>query len=249
MGKSELLKECMVKSLLWKIWFIFFMLLCMLAFCALLVCKLLLPKGLYRKIVYTCVRFWGRQTVLSTGSKVELSGMENLPESNDICFVANHQGMFDIPLVLGFIAKPSGFIAKKELFKIPVLSWWMREIPCVFIDRDSPRAAMGSFKTSAEVIKSGHPQIIFPEGTRSRSDQMGEFHLGSLKLAYMANAAIVPLAIKGTWRVHEIDKGIHSVPLKLRVLPAITPDDELYKDKHQLARHLYDQISTALSAM
>ncbi|MDD2596465.1 MAG: lysophospholipid acyltransferase family protein [Candidatus Cloacimonetes bacterium] len=239
----------MVKSLLWKIWFIFFMLLCMLAFFILLVCKLLLPKGLYRKVVYTCVRFWGRQTVLSTGSKVELSGMENLPVTNDICFVANHQGMFDIPLVLGFIAKPSGFIAKQELLKIPVLSWWMLEIPCVFIDRGSARAAMESFKKSAEVIQNGHPQVIFPEGTRSRGDQMGEFHLGSLKLAFMANAAIVPLAIKGTWRVHEIDKGIHAVPLKLRILPAITPDDELYKDKHRLSEHLYDQISTALSAM
>jgi len=178
---------------------------------------------------------------------VELSGEENLPETNDICFVANHQGMFDIPLVLGFIAKPSGFIAKQELYKIPVLSWWMREIPCVFIDRGSARKAMESFKTSAAVIQSGHPQVIFPEGTRSRGDQMGEFHLGSLKLAYIANATIVPLAIKNTWRVLEIDNRIHAAPLKLRILPAITPDDELYKDKHQLSQYLHDQISTVLA--
>ena len=238
-----------MKALLWKIWFIGFMLLCMLAFFLLIVCKLILPKALYRKLVYICVRFWGRRMVLTTGSTVEIIGAENLPTRNDICFISNHQGMFDIPLVLGFIDKPSGFIAKQELFKIPVLSWWMHEIPCVFINRASARAAMESFKKSAEVIRAGHPLVIFPEGTRSKSDQMGEFHLGSFKLPAMAAAPIVPLAIKDTWRIQEIDKGIHAIPIKLQILPPINPEDELYKDKHRLSEHLHKLISTAVAEM
>lgn len=238
-----------MKSLLWKIWFMGFMLLCMIAFIFLIVAKVLLPKKLYRKVVYICVRFWGRTTLLSTGSKVEVSGQENLPPQNDICFISNHQGMFDIPLVLGFIDRPSGFIAKQELFKIPVLSWWMREIPCVFIDRASARAAMESFKTSAEVIKDGHPMVIFPEGTRSRGDKVAPFHLGSFKLPVMAEAAIVPLVIKDTWRVHEIDKGINPTPIKLRILPPIYPHDALYQDKHRLSDHLHELISNHLTEM
>ncbi len=118
-----------MRSALWKIWFIFFMFLCLLAYILLIICKLLLPKAAYRKVVNFFVRFWGRTTVLSTGSKVDVSGLENLPDSENICFISNHQGMFDIPLVLGFIGRPAGFIAKQELFKIPVLSWWMKEIP------------------------------------------------------------------------------------------------------------------------
>lgn len=238
-----------MKTLLWKIWFMVFMLLCLLAYILVILAKIILPKASYRKVVYQFVRFWGRITLLSTGSKVELSGLENMPVQDNICFIANHQGMFDIPLVLGFIPKASGFIAKQELFKIPILSWWMHEIPCVFIDRTSARAAMASFSKSAELIRRGHPMVIFPEGTRSRGETMGAFHLGSFKLPAMAGADIVPLVIKDTWRVHEIDKGIHAAAIKLRVLPPISLEDELYKDQHRLSEHLHNLISTTLAEM
>lgn len=248
MGKPQLLGVNM-KSLLWKIWFLFFMFLCFVAFVPLIICKLILPKRTYRKLMKYCAIFWGRTVVLTTGSKVDLQGKEKLPEGMNICFVSNHQGMFDIPLVLGFVPKQAGFIAKKELFKIPVLSWWMKEIPCVFIDRTSARKAMESFKKTAEVIKSGHPMVIFPEGTRSRKDEMGTFHLGSFRLPAMAGATIVPLAIKNSWRAYEIDKRIHSVDLKLRILDPITPEDPLYKDKHALSEALHQRISSALKEM
>ncbi|MCB5270655.1 MAG: 1-acyl-sn-glycerol-3-phosphate acyltransferase [Candidatus Cloacimonetes bacterium] len=238
-----------MKSLLWKIWFIFFMLLCLLAFGPLLICKLILPNKSYRKIVNFCTRFWGRTVVLTTGSKVDIEGEDNLPEGLNLCFISNHQGMFDIPLVLGFVPKPTGFIAKQELFKIPVLSWWMREIPCVFIDRGSARKAMESFIKTAEVIKSGHPMVIFPEGTRSQKDEMASFHLGSFKLPAMAGATIVPLAIKDSWKVYEIDKHIHAAHLKLRILKPINVDDPLYKDKHALSKVLHERISAALKDM
>jgi len=226
-----------------------FMLFCLLAFIVLMVCKLILPKKLYRKVVHICTRFWGRTTVLSTGSTVSLSGLDRIPDTNSICYISNHQGMFDIPLVLGFIGRPSGFIAKQELFKIPVLSWWMHEIPCVFIDRASARKAMESFIKSAEVIKSGHPMVIFPEGTRSRGAIMGDFHLGSFKLPIMANATIVPIAIKDTWRVYETDKQIHQVKIKLQVLDPIFPSDPIMKDKHALSETLHSRIKAALEEM
>ncbi|MDD4309889.1 MAG: lysophospholipid acyltransferase family protein, partial [Candidatus Cloacimonetes bacterium] len=93
------------------------------------------------------------------------------------------------------------------------------------------------------------PMVIFPEGTRSRSDNMGEFHLGSLKLPSMANATIVPLVIKGSWRIFEIDKKIHKTTLSMRILSPILPDDLLYKDKHALSIHLHDLISENLISM
>lgn len=238
-----------MKSLLWKIWFICFMLFCFLAFGPLLICKLILPKKRYRKLMNFCARFWGRRVVLTTGSTVDLQGEENLPTGGKLCFISNHQGMFDIPLVLGFVPKPAGFIAKQELFKIPVLSWWMNEIPCVYIDRASARKAMESFHKAAEVIKSGHPLVIFPEGTRSQQDGMGPFHLGSFRLPAMAGATIVPLAIKNSWRAYEIDKKIHPVDFKLRILEPIAAHDPLYKDKHALSKALHQRIAAALQEM
>jgi 1-acyl-sn-glycerol-3-phosphate acyltransferase len=238
-----------MKSLLWKVFFILFMLFCMMAYLIFVVLKLIIPKRTYHNWVQKVVRFWARTTVLSTGSTVGVEGQEHLPEHRNICFISNHQGMFDIPMVLGFIGIPSGFIAKQELFKVPILSHWMREIPCVFIDRGSARKAMDSFKTSAEVIKSGHPMVIFPEGTRSRSDNMGEFHLGSLKLPIMADATIIPIALKGSWQILEKDRKIHKTHLKMRIMPPITPHDAIYHDKHSLATHLHEIIKQALSEM
>lgn len=236
-----------MKTLLWKIFFICFMIYTMLLYLLFRLGKLFLPTIVYYRMVQWVVKHWGRVTILSTGSKVSVTGQDNLPAHRNICFISNHQGMFDIPLVLGFIGIPTGFIAKQELFKIPVLSHWMREMPCVFIDRGSPRKAIESFNASAAVIKSGHPMVIFPEGTRSKSDQMGEFHLGSLKLPIMANATIVPIAIKGSWKMMEIDRRLHAVPLKIKILKPITPDNDLYKDKHMLLNYLHDSIAEALA--
>ncbi len=238
-----------MKTLLWKLFFFSFMFFCMLAYVFFILLKPILPAQVYQKWVQKVVRFWARTTLLSTGSTVSVSGMENLPDHRNICFISNHQGMFDIPMVLGFIGIPTGFIAKQELFKIPVLSHWMREMPCVFIDRSSARKAIESFAASAEVIKAGHPMVIFPEGTRSRSDKMGDFHLGSFKLPAMAGATIVPMAIKGSWRMMEIDKKIHKVQVKMRILPPIEPNDPLCKDKHALSNHLHSLISENLAEM
>ncbi|MGB3939685.1 MAG: lysophospholipid acyltransferase family protein, partial [Candidatus Cloacimonas acidaminovorans] len=94
--------------------------------------------------------------------------------------------------------------------------------------------------------KKGNPMVIFPEGTRSRSDKIGNFHLGSLKLPIMAEATIVPLAIKGSWRIYEIDKRIHPATVYLKILPPIKPTDDIYKDKQKLSTYLHSQISQAL---
>ncbi|HNS84636.1 MAG TPA: lysophospholipid acyltransferase family protein, partial [Candidatus Cloacimonas sp.] len=104
-----------------------------------IVLKLILPRRVSRSILQGIAKFWAKIVILSTGSKVTVTGKENLPSSGNICFVSNHQGLFDIPLILGFSGIHTGFVAKRELFKIPVLSQWMKEIPCTFIDRRNPR--------------------------------------------------------------------------------------------------------------
>ena len=238
-----------MKSLLWQILFCLSFLLCLVIYLFYLLTKIILPKKVSLYLAHKIAYSWAKIVILSTGSKVQVHGKENLPDIKNICFVSNHQGLFDIPLILGFLGTHTGFVAKQELFKIPILSQWMREIPCTFIDRRNPRKAMETFKKSAELIKNGNPLVIFPEGTRSRSDLVGKFHLGSLKLPIMAEAVIVPLAIKGSWRIYEIDKKIHSADVKLKILPPILPNDEIYKDKQALACYLHSQISHAVQEM
>ena len=235
-----------MKSLLWELLFCLSFLILLVIYIIYIVLKLILPRRVSRSILQGIAKFWAKIVILSTGSKVTVTGKENLPSSGNICFVSNHQGLFDIPLILGFSGIHTGFVAKRELFKIPVLSQWMKEIPCTFIDRRNPRKAIQTFQKSAELIKKGNPMVIFPEGTRSRCNKIGDFHLGSLKLPVMAEATIVPLAIKGSWQIYEKNKKIRPATVYLKILPPIEPKDDIYKNKHKLADYLHSRISQAL---
>lgn len=149
------------------------------------------------------VKKWARSMVNLSGSKVIVTGSENIPSRGAVVFISNHQGYFDIPILLGFIVQPKAFIAKKELMKFPLISSWMYYMNCVFMDRSSARAGLKAIKEGVAFLKQGYSQIIFPEGTRSRGDQLGEFKPGSFKLATKAEVPIVPVTIKGSYNIME----------------------------------------------
>lgn len=145
--------------------------------------------------------------IFLTGSKVEViykdSNIIEDIKDKPIILVANHQSHMDAPLILGFIDKYVGFIAKKELEKIKFTSFWMKQIQCVFIDRSNVRDGLKSIKQGAEKIKSGYSVAIFPEGTRSKNGSISEFKKGSFKLAEYSGAAILPVTIKGSKEILE----------------------------------------------
>ena len=236
-------------SFLWKVFYILFMLFCLAALILYSLIQVFLSHRQKRRFVYKVVRFWGRVTVKSTGSKVIITGMENIPPERNLCLVGNHQSNFDIPSLVGWLGSPLGFVAKQELMKVPVIYHWMKVLPCVFINRKTPRDAMKSFKESASVIASGNPIALFPEGTRAKSDTMGSFKAGSLKLPQMARATILPFAIKGSWRLFEIDGNIHSSTIHIRIFPPIDPTHELYNDRDALAAHLHSMIQNELETI
>lgn len=158
------------------------------------------------KIVNENVPVWARYVLEQCPADVTVIGAEKVPKDEAVCFIANHQGNMDIPVLLGYINKPMAFVAKIELAKIPFISPWMRLMGCTFIDRKSPRASVKAMHDAADGLKNGYSQMIFPEGTRSRGGAHREFKAGSFKLAYMAQATIVPITIDGTWRLLE-EKG------------------------------------------
>lgn len=138
-------------------------------------------------------------------STVNVHGLENIPEG-PVLFVSNHQSNIDIAIICGFIDKPKGFIAKKELKKLPLISKWITLAGSIYLDRDNPRKSMEGILEGIKTLKNGHSLVVFPEGTRSRGDKMGEFKAGSFKLATKSKVPIVPLTIDGTYRVMEANK-------------------------------------------
>lgn len=183
-----------------------------------------------------------------SGSKVQVKGLENLPVKKGICFVANHEGYFDILLVLAYIPFQVGFIAKKSLDYFPFLGLYMRMIGCILIDRKNFRKAMKTLEKGSQMIRNGNNMLIFPEGTRSRGKGMKELKPGSLRLAVKADAIIVPLSLSGTSGIFEANskKGMAPSRLKMTIHPPIYPDAEDYKDKIKLTNRVQEIIKQGL---
>lgn len=190
----------------------------------------------------------GRMVIIATGTKVELHGKENLPQNHQrICLVANHQGLFDIPLIAGYIPVSAGFIAKKELAWIPFLNFWVFSVGSVLINRKSRHSAVRAISAGVERIKGGQPICIFPEGTRSRSMQMGTFKAGSLKLALRSKATIIPITIRNSFSMYEGPGYMQPTTVSLYIHPPIETEQLDNERQKNLAQHLQEVIAGPLA--
>lgn len=185
---------------------------------------------------------WANFTVREAGIKLHVDGIENLPQESCL-FVANHQGLLDIPVLLTAVNRPSGFIAKKELLKVKIISGWMKEIHCVFIDRSNIRESVKSINEGIENLKNGHNMCIFPEGTRSQGEHVGEFKKGSMKLALKSNSLVVPIAINGTYKVLEANGWkIKPAEVNVKILKPINTQTISREEKHDLSNIIRNSI-------
>jgi 1-acyl-sn-glycerol-3-phosphate acyltransferase len=162
-----------------------------------------------------------RSIVTALGGRIEIIGREHLPAAQRICIVANHRSLVDIPLIVGYIPIPMGFIAKKELLRIPILHTWMKVLGCIMIDRSNPRSQVRAILDGAKAISAGRPLLIFPEGTRSRSESFGRFKPGSIKLATRSQAVIVPITIRNSSRLFEAKRGVSRQTVQLIIHPSL----------------------------
>jgi 1-acyl-sn-glycerol-3-phosphate acyltransferase len=181
------------------------------------------------------VRAWAQYVISLSGGTVAVTGEENIPRDRAVVFVGNHQGNLDIPILLGYVAKPKAFIAKIELLRVPFLADWMKMMRCTFLDRKNMRQSVRAMDEAVENVKKGHSLVIFPEGTRSKSDEVAEFKQGSFKLALRSGAPIVPVTIDGSWHMLE-EKGRfqRNVAVRVVVHPAISTEGLSKEETHAL---------------
>jgi len=172
-------------------------------------------RKLMKQAFYRIGQGWALSVIKVTGCKVEVAGREFIPKNDGVCFVANHDGYFDIVLMLAYCGRQIGFIAKKELSYVPFLNCWIYMIGGLFIDRNSLKRAVRTINKGVKRLKSGGGMIIFPEGHRSKGRGLLPFHPGSLKLATMAEVPIVPVALEGSYNVFEKERRLVSSSLKI----------------------------------
>ena len=179
---------------------------------------------------------------------MEVSGVENIPKENCV-FISNHQAIFDGFVLLAYIDKPFGFIAKKEIKKIPLVSKWIKSIESIYIDRESPRESIKAIQEGVEKINHGHSMMIFPEGTRSLSSNMNSFKKGSMKLAIKSKATIVPITIDGTYNVLEVGRKVTGNKVKMVIHKPINIDSLSKEEEQDLSKYVQGIIEGKLEQM
>jgi 1-acyl-sn-glycerol-3-phosphate acyltransferase len=185
--------------------FIFYFVVTLPILLILLIIRCFNPK-LAAKIAQPIVCGFGfRLVLLFTGIRWKAIGKENIPKDTPVLFTANHRSFFDIPLA--YVSIPvtylTGFVAKKEIKKVPFLNWWMMLLNCVFLDRSSPKAGLKSIQEAIDHVKNGWSIFIMPSGTRNKGEGVDEFKAASFKIAEKTGCPVVPVAIVHTDEVFE----------------------------------------------
>ena len=132
-------------------------------------------------------------------------------EGEGFCFVANHTSLLDVLLILGKLRVNMGFVAKIELLFIPALNVLIAMIHSVFINRRQLKKSVAAIRKATKRISKGYSMGIFPEGTRSKTGEIGLFKHGSFRMATESGAYVVPLTIKGVRQSFEDRKHIFQV--------------------------------------
>ncbi|WP_096154369.1 lysophospholipid acyltransferase family protein [Bacillus sp. FJAT-45066] len=194
------------------------------------------------KLVHDTPKKWARALVELTKSTVTVTGQHHIP-NGAVLFVSNHQGNFDVPILIGYLEKPLGFISKVEVKKIPLIPRWMEAMNCVFIDRSDRRKAIQSIRDGAQLLKNGHSLVLFPEGTRSKGEEMGEFKSGGLRLAIDSRVPIVPVCISDSYKIMEVNKfGFSKADVSVKLGEPIFLPAEGKIDSSALAEQIQNKI-------
>jgi len=193
------------------------------------------------------VGMWITRTgIRAAGIRVEVSGMEHVPEGQSCIFMSNHVSNLDPPVMLPLLPGRCSVLLKKELMSIPILGTAMRMAKFVPVERGSRRdAAQASVTAAVDVLRSGLHIVVYPEGTRSPDGRLAAFKKGPFFLAQQTQAPIIPIAISGTQDM--MKKGSIAIMPGVARMQLLAPiDPSKYASREEILRAVYDAIAEAL---
>jgi 1-acyl-sn-glycerol-3-phosphate acyltransferase len=152
-------------------------------------------------ILFTLARFCVRVAGIISGVRVRISGREKIKPGQAYLFLSNHQGNLDGPVLLHAIPRNWLALVKKEMMRLPILSFVLKKIQFVPVDRQDPLKAHASITDAAQLLAAGHSFVAFPEGTRSRDSRLGAFKKGAFVMALKAQMPVMPVSILNSNKV------------------------------------------------
>jgi 1-acyl-sn-glycerol-3-phosphate acyltransferase len=187
--------------------------------------------------VHRVAGIWARSILFASRIKVTVNGLANIDPTQSYVYMSNHQSNFDIPVLLAYLPVQFRWLAKAELFKIPIFGRAMRGAGYVKIDRFNRESAFESINEAAAKMKNGVSVMIFPEGTRSLDGKIRSFKKGGFVMAVDAGVPIVPIVLKGTWTIMEKSSlKINTGEVSLNIEPPIATTDYTRENKDDLIK-------------
>jgi len=196
------------------------------------------------KTAHRIASIWGRAILLVSRVQVSITGLSHIDPSRAYILMANHQSVFDIPILLGCLPLQFRWLAKAELFKIPIFGQGMRSCGYISIDRGNQASSFESIAHAARTLSQGKSILIFPEGTRTRDGKLRPFKKGGFVLAVDAGAPIVPIIIRGAFSL--LPKGrLHvNAPahIQMRILAPIATTSYSRDTKESLMERVRERM-------
>ncbi|MCE9667590.1 1-acyl-sn-glycerol-3-phosphate acyltransferase [Myxococcus stipitatus] len=191
------------------------------------------------------LRVWARGVLSSAGVRHEAVGLEHIPAEGHVVFVCNHQSHYDAPVQLAYITKHTRYVAKAELFKIPVFGAAMRRAGNIPVERSGSGGDRARMSEAVTALRERVSVLFYAEGTRSEDGRLRPFKKGAATLAIQAGVPVVPMAVSGTRLI--LPKGGRAVRWGQRVAlvvgePILTKDLTL-DDRDALTRRLEDAVA------
>jgi len=197
------------------------------------------------EMAHLCARLWGKVALLANGVRVKVEGLEQLRDEGPYIFMANHQGSYDIFALLGQLPFQFKWLAKKEIFSIPILGWAMTIAGYISLDRDGTRETVEAMNKAAQKIQEGMSVVIFPEGTRSVDGSIQPFKKGGFTLAVKSQVPIVPIALAGSREILAKDRlAISPGNIRVRIGHPIETSHCSTKDRQTLMEEVREAISS-----
>ena len=155
---------------------------------------------------HACARFWSLWSLRVAKIRLVVTGLELVPQEGPVIYMGNHQGNFDIHSLTLAIPRTFSWVAKEELFRVPVFGSAMKRAGYIPLDRSDGRKALKSMRLAAERIAAGTSVVIFPEGTRTLDGSLLPFKRGAFLLAARAGVPIVPFTINGSMERNPLNR-------------------------------------------
>jgi len=199
---------------------------------------------------YVPGRWWGKIILKAFLIPVKVEGRQHLEKDQSYVFVANHQGIFDIFLIYGYLGRNFKWMMKHQLGKIPFLGYACRRSHQIFVDKRGPKKIKKTYDDAREILKEGYSVTVFPEGARTFTGHMGKFKRGAFSLADELQLPVVPLTINGSFDILPRTRGFINFvdwhPMTLTIHQPIYPTGQGADNVEATLRQAYDSVMSSL---